>query len=175
MPKLIDLSKLTPAQPRPIRILFVCLGNICRSPVAEGVFRHQVKLAGLSDRFCIASAGTGGWHEGEPPDGRMCSTATRRGVDITAQRARALRADDLSSHDHILVMDRDNLANARKLARTPEEAARVVLFRQFDPQPEDGQVPDPYYGGSEGFDRVFDIVDRTSRALLAHLRQTHQL
>lgn len=160
---------------RPIRVLFVCLGNICRSPVAEGVFRHHVSAAGLADRFEIASAGTGDWHVGNPPDQRMCATAGRRGVDITRQRARVLGARDLASFDHVLVMDQENLANARRLARSPEEAACVELFRTFDPEPEDRQVPDPYYGGPEGFDRVFDIVDRTSRALLARLRQMHGL
>jgi protein-tyrosine phosphatase len=153
-----------------IRVLFVCLGNICRSPLAEGVFRHQVRAAGLSDAFEIASAGTGGWHVGEPPDERMCATAFRRGVDLRAQRGRQLRREDLERYDHILVMDRENLANARRLARDEAQAQRIVLFREFDPQPGDRQVPDPYYGGPDGFEEVLDIVERTCAALLRRLR-----
>jgi len=158
-----------------IRILFVCLGNICRSPLAEGVFRFHVEQAGLAGRFAIGSAGTGGWHVGEPPDRRMCATARARGVDITHQRARQLRREDLLRHDLVLAMDRENLANVRRLARSEAELERIVLFRRFDPEPGDGEVPDPYYGGEEGFALVYDIVDRTSRALLAHLRREHGL
>ena len=158
---------------RRLRILFVCLGNICRSPLAEGVFRRHVEQAGLSARFEIRSAGTGGWHVGEPPDPRMCATARTRGIDISGLRARQLRAEDLQRHDLVLAMDRENLAAARRLARGGSE--HVVLFRQFDPHPETMEVPDPYFGGEEGFTRVFEIVDRTSRALLAHLRREHGL
>lgn len=159
---------------RPIRILFVCLGNICRSPLAEGVFRHHVGLAGLSRHFEIGSAGTGGWHAGDPPDERMCATALARGIDIRHQRARQIRPVDLRRHDLILAMDRDNLAAIRKLAGHAE-TSHVLLFRQFDPIPETGEVPDPYYGGEEGFAQVFEIVDRTSRSLLEHLRREHGL
>ena len=158
-----------------VRVLFVCLGNICRSPLAEGVFRHLVREAGLLPRFEIASAGTGDWHVGEPPDARMCQTARRRGVDISHQRAQVLERAHLESFDAVLVMDRQNLANARRLAVGPEQASRIALFRDFDPQPDDGQVPDPYYGGADGFEHVLDIVERTSRALLAHLKKVHGL
>jgi len=158
---------------RPYRILFVCLGNICRSPLAEGVFRHHVVQAGLAHRFEIRSAGTGGWHAGEPPDRRMCATARARGIDISHQRARQLSAADLQQHDLVLAMDRENLRNIRALGRG--ELEHVVLFRTFDPEPETGEVPDPYYGGEEGFSRVFTIVDRTARALLQHLRREHGL
>lgn len=158
-----------------IRVLFVCLGNICRSPLAEGVFRKKVEEAGLVAHFEIDSAGTGGWHVGEPPDRRMCATARRRGVDLTTQRARQLTREDLSSFHHVLVMDRENLANARRLDPGGEHATRIALFRSFDTVPEDLQVPDPYYGGPEGFDRVFEIVERTAEALLAHLREAHGL
>jgi protein-tyrosine phosphatase len=160
---------------RPIRVLFVCLGNICRSPLAEGVFRHHLRRAGLVAEVEVSSAGTGAWHQGEPPDPRMCATARRRGVDLTAQRARALSAADLSAHDYVLAMDRENLTNIRRLPGAAQHGERIRLFRHFDPKPEDGQVPDPYYGGAEGFDRVYEIVERTSAALLEHLRREHGL
>lgn len=155
---------------QPYRILFVCLGNICRSPLAEGVFRQHVVEAGLSERFAIASAGTGGWHVGSPPDPRMCRTARARGVEIGHQRGRQLVAEDLLRHELILGMDRQNLANIQKLASADVPASRVNLFRRFDPEPGTLEVPDPYYGPDDGFEEVFDIVHRTSAALLAHLR-----
>ena len=155
-----------------IRVLFVCLGNICRSPLAEGVFRHQVEAAGLADRFAIGSAGTGGWHEGKPPDERMCATARRRGLDISHQRARQLQAADVGAWDLVLVMDRSNLSNVRKLA---PDATHGRLFRSYDPAPDSDEVPDPYYGGPEGFEEVFDIVERTSASLLEALRKEHGL
>ena len=155
-----------------LRVLFVCLGNICRSPLAEGVFRHHVGAAGLASRIFIASAGTGGWHAGEPPDPRMCQTARKRGIDLSRQRARKLSRSDLDAFDLVLVMDEQNLADVRALAGS--DPANVRLFREFDPEGR-GEVPDPYYGGPEGFDHVFEIVDRTSRALLAQLRLEHGL
>src|SRR5690606_24344266 len=107
------------------RVLFVCLGNICRSALAEGVLRKRAEEAGLAGRVEIASAGTGDWHVGKPPDRRMCATARARGVEIDGQRARHLRAEDLRVSDVVLAMDRSNLANARALASSKEEAARV--------------------------------------------------
>lgn len=155
---------------RSIRILFVCLGNICRSPLAEGLFRHHVEEAGLASSIQIRSAGTGGWHVGKPPDERMSATAQRRGVDISRQRARQLAVSDLHEHDLVLAMDRENLANIRSLA-AGRATDHVRLFRDFDPAPGSGEVPDPYYGGEEGFVEVFEIVQRTSRSLLEHLRR----
>ena len=156
---------------QPYRVIFVCLGNICRSALAEGVMRKHVEAAGLTGRVEIASAGTGGWHVGKPPDRRMCATAKARGVEIAGQRARQLRPQDLRDHDLVLPMDRSNLADARALASSQAEAGRIVLFRDFDPEPDAGEVPDPYYGGEEGFVHVFEIVDRTCRALVAELRR----
>lgn len=160
---------------RPVRVLFVCLGNICRSPLAEGLFRHLVEAEGLAEHFEIDSAGTGAWHVGERPDARMCRTASRRGLDITGQRARRIRPEDLHRFDHVLVMDRHNRADVLALASDPSLAARVRLFREFDPEPGDLQVPDPYTGGREGFEHVYEIAERTSRALLEHLRALHHL
>lgn len=155
-----------------IRILFVCLGNICRSPLAEGLFRHHMEKAGLGRYFEIKSAGTGSWHVGKPPDPRMVATALERGLDISHQRARQLHLRDLHDHELVIVMDRENLATVRAIAGEAD-ASHVVLFRDFDPEPGSGEVPDPYYGGEEGFHEVYEIVDRTSRSLLEHLRREH--
>lgn len=153
---------------RPIRVLFVCLGNICRSPLAEGVFREHVRRAGLAASFEIGSAGTGGWHVGDPPDRRMIGTARGHGVELTS-RGRQLVAPDLRFYDVILAMDRDNLHDILFLDPDREFADRVRLFREYDPEPGDYQVPDPYYGEQDGFDHVYRMVDRTSAALLGAL------
>lgn len=155
---------------RPVRVLFVCLGNICRSPLAEGVFRQLVEEEGLGEFFEIDSGGTGPWHVGERPDPRMRSTAMARGLDIGYQRARQIERRDLLHYDHIFVMDKYNLSDTLALDPVGEHGTRVRLFREFDPQPDDYQVPDPYVGGQEGFDRVYDIVDRTSRAIIDRLK-----
>lgn len=156
------------ANATPIRVLFVCLGNICRSPLAEGVFKAHVDRAGLGDRFQIDSAGTGNWHVGQPADKRMLATATGHGVTLES-RGRQFGAPDFAQFDHILVMDRSNLHDVLFLDTAGEFNERVKLFREFDPDPGDYQVPDPYYGGEEGFEEVYRIVDRTSEALLASL------
>lgn len=150
---------------RKIRVLFVCLGNICRSPLAEGVFRHHVSEAGLGDAFEIDSTGTAGWHQGDPPDGRMCTTALRHGVRLVHQ-GRQFVAEDLEHFDHILAMDRDNLHDILFLDRDGVFSDRVRLFREYDPEPGDFQVPDPYYGGLSGFESVYEMVERTSSAML---------
>ena len=152
----------------PVRVQFVCLGNICRSPLAEGVFKAQVEAAGLSDRFVIESAGTGNWHVGAPPDKRMIQTAKGHGVYL-ASRGRQFDYKDFESFDHILVMDRSNLHDVLFLDRKERFSDRVKLFREFDPEPDDYQVPDPYYGGADGFEHVYSIVERTGEALLASL------
>jgi protein-tyrosine phosphatase len=154
---------------RPVRVLFVCLGNICRSPLAEGVFRDKVRAAGLSDRIEIDSAGTGGWHVGEPPDRRMIATARGHGVDLSAQRARQFVDTDLADFDHILAMDKSNLHDILYLDEGQDFGQRVTLFRQWDPEPGTYEVPDPYYGGPEGFEEVYRMVDRTAENLLQGL------
>ncbi|MEM9664718.1 MAG: low molecular weight protein-tyrosine-phosphatase [Bacteroidota bacterium] len=161
-------------QPR-IKVLFVCLGNICRSPLAEGVFRHQVQQAGLAHAFEIASAGTGAWHVGEPPDARMRQTAQAHGISLAGQRAQQVNPADLDRYDLVLAMDPTNQRDLQALAARPSSGQAVRLFRDFDPQPGDRAVPDPYYGGPEGFETVYRIVDRTCRALLQHLIDQHQL
>lgn len=153
---------------RPVRLLFVCLGNICRSPLAEGIFRHLVREAGLEHAFEIDSAGTGSWHVGERPDSRMTATAGRYGV-VLSGAARQFTAADLDAWDHILVMDRDNLHDVLFLDPSGDRSEHVRLFREYDPDPGDLQVPDPYYGGPEGFENVYAIAERTARALLGAL------
>ena len=147
------------------------MGNICRSPLAEGVFRHKAAAAGLADRFEIASAGTGHWHVGSPPDPRVRQTARARGVSLDAQRARQLERAHLAHYDLVLAMDKGNLHDALYLDPEGDHGRRVRLFREFDPEPGDYQVPDPYYGGPDGFEHVYEMVDRTAEALLAALRE----
>ena len=153
-----------------IRVLFVCMGNICRSPAAEGVFKDLVDKAGLGDRFSIDSAGTGAWHEGEPADRRMRRAAERRGVTLTSV-ARAVRPDDFEKFDIILAMDDDNLRVLRKRAPAAHHH-KIRKFRDLDPDDPGADVPDPYYGGDDGFEEVLDIVTRTGAVLLDDLRRT---
>jgi protein-tyrosine phosphatase len=154
--------------PRPIRILFVCLGNICRSPLAEAVFRHKVRDRGVEDRFEIDSAGTSGYHNGAPPDPRSTETARRRGVELAGQ-SRQLSAPDLRRFDYVVAMDEENLREIRALEAASGGSARIHRLREWDPEAPGGDVPDPYYGGPSGFDDVHDIVDRSCDALLDHL------
>lgn len=158
-----------------IRIMFVCLGNICRSPLAEGVFRGVVREAGLDHRFEIHSSGTGNWHVGEGADRRMRATARRYGFSLDRHRGRQLMPADLARYDHILVMDKSNLHDALFLDPGDQYAHKVRLFREFDPEPGDYQVPDPYYGGTDGFEEVYAIVDRTARNLLDRLVDSYEL
>ena len=155
----------------PIRVLFVCMGNICRSPLAEAVFRHQVAERGLDGRFEIDSAGTSGYHDGAPPDRRSTETARRRGITLTG-RSRRVVEDDLHRFDYVIAMDADN---ERELRRLPGGPARVHRLREWDPEPGDGNVPDPYYGGARGFEDVQDIVERASAAFLEHVVREHGL
>ena len=150
------------------RVLFVCLGNICRSPVAENVFRRLVEEAGLEEEFEIDSAGTGSWHVGESPDQRAASVARARGLELLGC-ARQVTTDDLATYDHVIAMDRDNLRDLERLARTSGGTARIELLRAYDPERSGDDVPDPYYGGPSGFEDVFDIVSRSCRSLLANL------
>ncbi len=159
----------------PVRVLFVCLGNICRSPLAEGVFRSLAEEKGLEGLFHIDSAGTGAWHVGQAPDSRMSQTATRNGVDLTGQRARQFNEKDLAKFDYVFAMDESNLRDILLHDREDLYHDRVGLFRKYDPEPDDYQVPDPYYGGDGGFDRVYTIVERTARAVIDHLSHLHDL
>lgn len=153
---------------RKTRILFVCLGNICRSPLAESVFRHLARERGVEDRFEIDSAGTSGYHAGDPPDSRTVQTARMRGVEVVGS-SRQLSPEDLSRFDYIIVMDAENLANVKRVAARANASARVHRLREWDPEGAGGDVPDPYYGGVRGFDDVQDIVERSCEKLLDHL------
>lgn len=148
-------------------ILFVCLGNICRSPLAEGVFRHKAEALGLGDRFLIDSAGCGGWHAGEPPDRRSVQTAERHGIFIHDQEARQVIRADFGRFDLILGLDRDNVRHLTKMQ--PERGrARVALYLE-EALGQARDVPDPYYGGLPEFEAVFTLCDRASEALIKKL------
>jgi protein-tyrosine phosphatase len=156
-----------------VRICFVCLGNICRSPTAEAVMRHLVAQEGMGDRIEIDSAGTGDWHVGAPPDRRARAVGQARGIPLSGT-ARQFTAVDFARYDHVIAMDRSNRDDLLRMAGTPAERAKVRLLRSFDASaPPDADVPDPYYGGARGFDDVFDICDRACRGLLDHLRRAH--
>ncbi len=155
-----------------IRVLFVCLGNICRSPTTEGVFRDLVRREGLSDRIGTDSCGTSDWHIGDPPDERSCSEARRRGVSLDDLRARQLRASDFDEFHYVLGMDRKNHADLIA-ACPPGRTERVRLLLDFAPDQPLREVPDPYYGGGDGFVRVFDMIEDASRGLLDDIRKTH--
>lgn len=143
------------------------MGNICRSPVAEGVFNHLVAQAGRAGEFQVDSAGTGDWHAGQLPDPRSRAVAHKHGLALS-HRARQIEHADFSRFDLIIVMDRDNLSDLRSFSSlTPEQRAKVKLLREFDPQANGNlEVPDPYYGGPEGFERMYEMIERSARELL---------
>jgi protein-tyrosine phosphatase len=154
--------------PQATSVLFVCLGNICRSPLAEGVFRHLVEERGLTDRFTIDSAGTGAWHVGQPPDHRSADVAARHGITLTG-RGRQVRARDLERFDVIVAMDRENLRDLQELAGTTDGRGRLHLLREFDPEADQPDVPDPYFDGPSGFETVYRMVRRSCEHLLESL------
>ena len=152
-------------------LLFVCLGNICRSPVAEGVFLHLIASEGLEERFVVDSAGTGGWHVGNPADRRMRAAAERRGIHLPS-RARQIELADFTSFDRILTMDDDNFRNVRSLARELGERpalARIEPMTSHCRQHQAIEVPDPYYGGEQGFEHVLDLLEDACGGLLESL------
>ncbi|HKG64569.1 MAG TPA: low molecular weight protein-tyrosine-phosphatase [Solirubrobacteraceae bacterium] len=154
------------------RLLFVCMGNICRSPTAEGVMRHLLCKEGLEDEITIDSAGTGAWHVGNPPDRRATAAAAARGI-VLEGAARQVRPSDFDDYDLLLVADRENLADLRAIAPGEAARAKVRLLREFDPASEgapDLDVPDPYYGGPDGFEDVLDLVEAACLGLLAEIR-----
>jgi len=155
-----------------VKVLFVCLGNICRSPTAEGVFRAVLEREGLAGRVEVSSAGTGNWHVGEPPDGRAVRAARRRGVDLSAIRARQAGAGDFGRFDYIVAMDGDNRAMLARLCPKGAEH-RLHLCLDFAPGLEGGDVPDPFYGGGDGFEAVLDMIERAAEGLLADIRRKH--
>jgi len=158
-----------------IRIQFVCLGNICRSPLAKTVFQDKVEEAGLEDQFEIASSGTGDWHVGDTADDRMRKTAQKHGHSLEDHRASQFQKEHLAAYDHIFVMDKSNLNDVLYFDEEEKHDGKVRLFREFDPDPGDYQVPDPYYGGRDGFETVYEIVDRTAETLLNRLIDEYDL
>jgi protein-tyrosine phosphatase len=148
-----------------IGVLFVCMGNICRSPMAEALFRHHAEAEGVLHRFHVDSAGTGGWHAGEPPDDRMSRVAASRDVPLSGS-ARQLIVSDLDLFDHVICMDAENLRGAEQLGRG---SASVALLLSYHENVDERDVPDPYYGGPEGFDHVFDLLDVSCRNLVQAL------
>ncbi len=153
-----------------VSVLFVCLGNICRSPLAEGVFLAAAEARGLAFRFEADSAGTAAYHSGEPPDPRTTAVAARHGVHLTSIARQATRRD-FERFDLIVAMDRSNRRSLERLSghRHRPGAARIVMMRDYDPRPGDPDVPDPYYGGADGFERVYRIVERCCEGLLDEL------
>jgi protein-tyrosine phosphatase len=153
-----------------ISVLFCCMGNICRSPTAEAVFKHAVASAGLDDVIACDSAGTHGYHIGDPPDERAQQAALRRGYDLSNLRARKVNAKDFAQFDYVLAMDRNNLALLAELC-PPEFAHKLALYCDFHADSAGREVPDPYYGGARGFEKVLDLAEAVSVSLLARLRQ----
>jgi protein-tyrosine phosphatase len=159
-----------PAMTEPdLRLTFVCMGNICRSPTAHGVMRHKLRAAGLADRVVVSSAGTHAWHEGEPPDPRSQQHARRRGYDLSDLRARRLLERDFEVSTLVLVMDWDNLALAEELCPA-EHRPRLKRLTEFCRRFDAAVVPDPYYGGKQGFEQVLDLVEDACDGVLEHVR-----
>ena len=157
-------------QNKKIKVLFVCMGNICRSPTADAVFRHLVKEAGVDHLIHVDSAGTHAYHIGNPPDHRAQNTALQRGYKMHDLRARAVQPNDFQEFDYILAMDKENLSLLQQ--RSPQQhLSKIQLFMQYSTQVNpDVEVPDPYFGGNQGFELVLDMVEEASQGLLAHLR-----
>lgn len=149
-----------------MKVLFVCLGNICRSPTAEGVLRHKLREAGLSEQVEVDSAGTGDWHVGKAPDTRTRQAALRRGYDLSLLRARQVSVEDFSRFDLVLAMDHSNLRDIKGLRRDGIEPD--LFLRRYGLVPE--EVPDPYYGGEEGFEEVLNLIEQACDGLIAEIR-----
>ncbi|UZE97956.1 low molecular weight protein-tyrosine-phosphatase [Alkalimarinus alittae] len=155
-----------------VKVLFVCLGNICRSPTAHGVFDALLKSEGLADKVAVDSAGTAAWHIGKTPDNRSQAAAKNRGVDLSYIRARQVEASDLDEYDYVLAMDKSNLENLTELS-TPENRNKVKLFLEYAQHHIESEVPDPYYGGAKGFNTVLDLVEDASAGLLDDIKKRH--
>lgn len=152
----------------------VCMGNICRSPTAQGVFENLITREGLQEHIHVDSAGTHAYHIGEPPDPRSQQAALRRGIDLSVQRARKVRPEDFFEFDYVLAMDHSNYENLKDICH-PDYEDRLRLFLDFAPDAGTPDVPDPYYGGAQGFERVLDLIEAAAFGLLAELRRRHRL
>jgi len=156
-------------QHKPQRIMFVCLGNHCRSPLAHGYFEHILKNHDLNNKIEVLSSGTSGWHLGEPPDSRICHVAEKYGFSLSHIKGQKITRHDLETCDMILVMDRSNLRDVLNIDRHNQFADKIKLFRLFDPESTQEDVPDPYYSGI--FEEVYAIISRTCDALLTHITE----
>jgi protein-tyrosine phosphatase len=154
-----------------VRVLFVCMGNICRSPLAQGVFEDLVRREGLEDEICVDSAGTHSYHIGKAPDPRAQESARRRGLDLGSQRARRIGPEDCESFDYVLTMDEENYEVVAALCRN--KTAEVRPFLDYAPGRPEREVPDPYFGGEEGFEHVMELVEEASEGLLADIRRQY--
>ena len=158
-----------------VKILFVCLGNICRSPLAEGVFKEKVRKEGLEKKVAVVSAGTSGWHIGEPPDPRSIEVARTNGIVLDSKGRKAI-SEDFETFDYIIAMDKSNFLNLKNLPGSNYEgAAKLFLMRDFDDLGKGKDVPDPYYGGDDGFTKVFEMLDRSCQNLLDEIIANHHL
>lgn len=155
-----------------VSVLFVCLGNICRSPTAHAVFRKMVREQGLEEQIAIDSAGTAAYHVGKHPDTRSMETARNRGIEMLDLRARKVDFADFYEYDYILAMDDANYHNLRDIA-LPEHYEKIQMFLEYTDEFPETEVPDPYYGGQQGFNHVFDLVDSASEGLLNHIKKNH--
>ena len=156
------------------KIMFVCTGNICRSPLAHAVFAHKAAERGVADQYQLESSGLTAYHVGDNADPRMRRTAAQRGVNLD-HMARRFMPRDLEHYDLVLAMDQGHFSDMRRMAADDNERAKIRMFREFDPEARDGaEVPDPYYGGARGFDDVYDIVERTTETLLDALERVRR-
>lgn len=151
------------------KVLFVCLGNICRSPTADGIFNHLVVRTKLDQKIIVDSAGTGDWHIGKAPDTRTVAAARQRGYDLSVLRARQVTARDFDEFDYVLAMDKANLLDLQRI-RPSSYAGHLGLFLDFGSRDDYREVPDPYYGGNDGFELVLDLVEDAAQGLLNHIR-----
>ncbi|AXM95876.1 low molecular weight protein-tyrosine-phosphatase [Pseudomonas plecoglossicida] len=151
-----------------MRVLFVCLGNICRSPTAEGVLRHQLQVAGLAEQVHVASAGTGDWHVGKAPDSRTCKAALARGYDLSAQRAQQVKVAHFAEYDLVLAMDESNLGHLQAMRPQTAVGELDLFLRRYGAALD--EVPDPYYGGSDGFEQVLDLIEAACRELVVEIK-----
>jgi len=156
-----------------VNVLFVCMGNICRSPTAEGVFQHIVKTANLANKISTDSAGTHAYHIGSPPDNRAQAAANKRGIDLSALRGRKVEAIDFEKFDYVLAMDDSNFSDLQIVAGGSTD--NLFMFLQFSERFSETEVPDPYYGGDQGFEHVLDLIEDASLGLLKNIREKHNV